>query len=130
MNITNIIIDYVNTSDITGAILINGEWGVGKSFYWREKIVPILEKLTDKDGIPYKCLYVSLNGITETIDIMAQLNLEKNTGPKAGKIIHAKGIPLVKTIGQWFNKQQFAESVITAIFEATAPTCTHFLYLG
>ena len=45
MDIIKIITDYVSRSDVDGAVMINGKWGIGKSFYWREKIVPAIEKI-------------------------------------------------------------------------------------
>jgi hypothetical protein len=58
--------------------MINGKWGIGKSFYWREKIVPVIEKIKNSStNKKYTCLYVSLNGLTDPIEIFTQLALAK-----------------------------------------------------
>lgn len=88
MNVINTITDYIHSPNSTGAILLNGPWGVGKSHYWRNKIVPVLEEIVNKNtGNKYKCIYISLNGIKSTDDIDKQLGLAKLglSNPKLSK---------------------------------------------
>lgn len=88
MNIINTITDYIQSPNSTGAILLNGPWGVGKSHYWRNKIVTVLEEIINKNtGHKYKCIYISLNGIKSTGDIDKQLGLAKLglSNPKLSK---------------------------------------------
>ena len=58
--IKDIIIDYLKNDKSNQAILIDGEWGSGKTFFIKENIISeIKEKLTD---VPV--YYVSLYGIS------------------------------------------------------------------
>ena len=41
-HIDNVILDYVKAQDTDYAIIIDGQWGVGKSFYWRHAAKPTL----------------------------------------------------------------------------------------
>ena len=55
--IKNIIIDYLKNDKSNQAILIDGEWGSGKTFFVKEKVIPkIKEKL--KDVPIYMFLYM------------------------------------------------------------------------
>lgn len=52
-----IVQDYSNTEKTDYALLVNGEWGSGKTFFIKNRIIPLIEKSS-------KCIYVSLNGIS------------------------------------------------------------------
>ena len=39
------VMDYVSTPKTDYAILINGPWGCGKTFFWKHIVTPELEKL-------------------------------------------------------------------------------------
>ncbi|MBI2272264.1 MAG: hypothetical protein HYU70_00580 [Bacteroidetes bacterium] len=121
MNISKIITDYIETPDSAGAILINGQWGIGKSVYWRNTIVPAIEQLTNpKTGNKYKCLYVSLNGISSTQDIIAQLQLEKLPESKGAALAKARGVTAFKILGQLINREGLTENILTTAFESLA----------
>jgi len=84
--IKDIIIDYLKNDKLNQAILIDGEWGSGKTFFIKEKIIPeIKEKLTD---VPI--YYVSLYGISSSNEIhnlvssqITEKYIEKHLGKKA-----------------------------------------------
>lgn len=84
--IKDIIIDYLKNDKSNQAILIDGEWGSGKTFFIKEKIIPkIKEKLTD---VPV--YYVSLYGISSSNEIhnlissqITEKYIEKHLGKKA-----------------------------------------------
>ena len=44
------------------ALLIDGKWGSGKTYYVKNILIPLIEK--DKK---YKPIYISLNGLNERI---------------------------------------------------------------
>ncbi|SDX01515.1 hypothetical protein SAMN05444410_10839 [Hydrobacter penzbergensis] len=118
MNITNIITDYVSSVDISGAIMINGPWGIGKSHYWRNQIVPKIEAI----AVPnkqrnFKCLYVSLNGIDDIEELMTQLTLEKLPSSTIGSLIKSKALGTVKLTAQAMNKEKLYQSVVKFITE-------------
>lgn len=83
--IKDIIIDYLKNDKSNQAILIDGEWGSGKTFFIKEKIIPeIKEKHTD---VPV--YYVSLYGISSSNEIhnlvssqITEKYIEKHLGKK------------------------------------------------
>lgn len=64
------IINYLENKETEYAIMINGEWGCGKTYFWQSKIVPHLKKLNKK------VVYVSLYGLKSTVEIDSLLLLE------------------------------------------------------
>ncbi|QDW19007.1 P-loop NTPase fold protein [Flavobacterium sp. KBS0721] len=93
--------DYLKTVNSNYALLINGSWGSGKTYFWKDSLCKICSENN------YKTLYISLNGLSkiETLDYQLKiklipllnkldskkaislLNLLKNIG---GKIIQSK----------------------------------------
>ena len=55
--------DYLNEDSVDYAILINGKWGSGKTYYWKN----YLEKIIIDKGIT--TLYISLNGVDSINEI-------------------------------------------------------------
>ncbi|MBR6982022.1 MAG: hypothetical protein IKH75_00585 [Ruminococcus sp.] len=67
------ILNYLK-NDITGrAIMLTGEWGSGKSYYVKTKLKSFLE---DKDNGKYKCVIVSLYGLSDTSEISKAIYTE------------------------------------------------------
>ncbi|MBD1864769.1 MULTISPECIES: P-loop NTPase fold protein [Trichocoleus] len=64
------IINYLKDRETEYAIMINGEWGCGKTYFWQSRIVPHLEKLKKR------VVYVSLYGLKSTAEIGNLLLLE------------------------------------------------------
>jgi len=94
---------HVLSDSSEGAIMINGDWGIGKSYYWRNIIVPELEKHENPStGKKYKCLYVSLNGISKPEDIFNQIVISKLpwTKSKAAKIASSLGAIMFNAAGK------------------------------
>ena len=48
MEIDNIIKDYVNAKDTDYAIMIDGEWGARKSWYWNNVLTEIDKQMIEK----------------------------------------------------------------------------------
>lgn len=78
--LTNIIFEYLEDSIINNAILIDGDWGSGKTYYINKKLIPALEKreLSLKETepttyIPKNIIYVSLYGVSSLSDISNQI---------------------------------------------------------
>ena len=60
------ILNYLK-KDITGrAIMLSAGWGSGKSYYVKNKLKPFLE---EKYNGKYKCVIVSLYGLSDTSEI-------------------------------------------------------------
>lgn len=67
-NLLSIIKDYVMEQDTEYAILIVGDWGCGKTFYWKNNISKMLMKLNG-NGNKYRPIYISLFGLTNVNEI-------------------------------------------------------------
>lgn len=74
-NVLQAIVDYVRTSNTDYALLINGPWGSGKTYFWKDCVETKL-KSVKLDGKPCRPLYVSLYGCKNTKDIDTQLFLQ------------------------------------------------------
>ena len=48
------ILDYIRADYTDYAIMLNGEWGSGKTYFWNHKIKPKIEK----DILQYICHYM------------------------------------------------------------------------
>ncbi len=74
-NISEFILDYIE-NDITGrAIMLSGEWGSGKSYYIKNTLKPFLEN----NNKGYKCVIVSLNGLSNISEISKAIYMELRT---------------------------------------------------
>lgn len=72
----NFILNYIK-NDITGrAIMLTGEWGSGKSYYIKNTLKPFLE---DKDNGKYKCVIISLYGLSDISEISQAIYTELRT---------------------------------------------------
>lgn len=69
--IEDIFIDYLATKDTSYAILINGTWGSGKTYFWKNTLTKHCE------NAKLKPVYLSLNGINkiETLDYQLKIKL-------------------------------------------------------
>lgn len=56
-NIKDIFEDYITKPTVQYALLINGPWGSGKTFFWKNELAPVAANKGKK------IIYVSLNGI-------------------------------------------------------------------
>ena len=69
----NTIDAFINNHFYQYAIMINGEWGSGKTYFIKNELIPHLKnkKYKDTDGIEKEkdLNYISLYGIKETSDI-------------------------------------------------------------
>ena len=62
---------YVEKDQTKSAIMLTGEWGIGKSHYIKNELIPFL---TSNGG--YKCILVSLYGLSSVSDISKSIYLE------------------------------------------------------
>ena len=71
------ICDYVRKPYTDYAIMLNGEWGSGKTYFWNNKLRSRLEsiKIGDKN---YKTIYMSLYGINSLEEISKKIFIETN----------------------------------------------------
>ena len=71
------ILDYIRKPYTDHAIMINGEWGSGKTYFWNNKVKSKIET-TDINGKHYKTIYMSLYGISNLDDISKKIFIEMN----------------------------------------------------
>ena len=71
------ILDYIRKPYTDHAIMINGEWGSGKTYFWNNKVKNKIES-TEIDGKRYKTIYMSLYGISNLDDISKKIFIEMN----------------------------------------------------
>lgn len=99
----NFIKNYIESSKLRSAIMINGPWGIGKSYYIENDLVPFIKKECD-----YDIIQISLYGLTTIKDLIKQIYMEvrakklicKNEKLAVGKIV-AKSI--LNGITSFFN---------------------------
>ena len=77
------------------ALLINGEWGCGKTFFIQREVIPHLKETTNKD-----VNYFSLFGIKSVDEISQQLCVEaiKDKLGKTGAVLDSRGGQLAASI--------------------------------
>ncbi|OOB83768.1 hypothetical protein BZL53_01410 [Flavobacterium columnare] len=94
--IEDIFKDYLTTKDTSYAILINGTWGSGKTYFWKNTLTKHCET------VKLKPIYLSLNGINkiETLDYQLKIKLI----PYLNKIDVKKAGAIGKITKNIFNK--------------------------
>ena len=71
------ILDYIRKPYTDHAVMINGEWGSGKTYFWNNKVRSKIES-TDINGKRYRTIYMSLYGISNLDDISKKIFMEMN----------------------------------------------------
>lgn len=71
------ILDYIRKPYTDHAIMINGEWGSGKTYFWNNKVKSKIESI-EINGKRYKTIYMSLYGISNLDDISKKIFIEMN----------------------------------------------------
>ena len=69
------ILDYIRADYTDYAIMINGEWGSGKTYFWNNKVRNKIESLS-LNGKKYTTIYMSLYGISNLEDISKKIFIE------------------------------------------------------
>ena len=69
------ILDYIRSDYTDYAIMINGEWGSGKTYFWNHKIRKKIEAM-HINGKQFTTIYMSLYGISNLEDISKKIFIE------------------------------------------------------
>ena len=69
------ILDYVRADYTDYAIMINGEWGSGKTYFWNNRIRNKIETM-QFNGRRYTPIYMSLYGISNLEEISKKIFIE------------------------------------------------------
>lgn len=72
------ICDYVRKPYTDYAVMLNGEWGSGKTYFWNNKLRSRLESIKNIQGKNYKTIYMSLYGINSLEEISKKIFIETN----------------------------------------------------
>ena len=70
--------EYIRKPYTDYAVMINGEWGSGKTHFWNNKLRKRIEVIKNKSGKTYKTIYISLYGINSIEEISKKIFLETN----------------------------------------------------
>jgi len=84
MQIDKVITDYVLSKDSDYAIMIDGEWGAGKSWYWDNVLTKQIKEIPTKDNTAdkpsfYNVAKISLFGISSVDDLRIKIFEETST---------------------------------------------------
>lgn len=85
MSIDAVLSDFA-VSDIPGAIVLQGRWGVGKTYLWRYKVLPVVFSKQSKTSYSY----VSLFGISSLAELKASLAMATEESDQEAKYRHDK----------------------------------------
>ena len=100
--IINVIKSYIDEKLYNYAVMIDGEWGSGKTYFVKNTLIPDLkekeqEKKKNPDYNPRKFIYISLYGIKNVDDIGKQIYMENyldNDKKKKGYTFGASAVSL------------------------------------
>ncbi len=73
----NAICDYIRKPYTDYAIMLNGKWGSGKTYFWNNNLRDKIEKISN-EGKKYKTIYISLYGVNSLEEISKKLFIETN----------------------------------------------------
>lgn len=111
-SINEFIKNYIKNYKLKSAIMLSGDWGIGKSYYIENSLAPYLKEQISNQ---FQCIIISLYGIKSIDEISKQLFFEINfnklskpirTATNVGKTI-AKGVSSFFNITIDFNDTTF-----------------------
>lgn len=96
---------YIEKDKTGRAIMLTGPWGIGKSFYLKNELIPFLEK--EENG-KHQCIVVSLYGLSDTAEISKAIFFEaklKLLNPKTsgGKTVQLIAKTIFKGVTSYFG---------------------------
>lgn len=101
--------NYIGKENTQYALMISGNWGIGKTFYWKniieKNVIPKINKKREKEGV-YKTLYISLYGVGSFDEINNKIlfsRMPKILSKKAFKLITILGTKFISGISNFFS---------------------------
>ena len=91
---------YIEKDRTGRALMLTGPWGIGKSYYIKNTLIPFLEK---KENGKHTCIVVSLYGLSSLQEVSKAIYLESrikklNPDSEAGKIALFAGKQFLKVL--------------------------------
>ena len=134
MQIDKIIIDYVLSKDTDYAIMIDGEWGAGKSWYWDNVLTEQIKGIPTKDnteGKPsmYKVAKISLFGISSVDDLRIKIFEESNSFFANKKVKNGARLTglFVNKVASMFNFSETNSKDISNLLEVFSVNLDHYV---
>ncbi|MGE6226838.1 P-loop NTPase fold protein [Paenibacillus chitinolyticus] len=108
--ITDSILNYIKKDKTNYAILLNGSWGSGKTYFWENTLRPEIEK-TNISGKKMNVVYISLYGLKSLEEVNKKIFLEnlKNAIPPKNRYY----LKLKKVLD--FTKKKSADKPLTEL---------------
>ena len=134
MQIDKIIIDYVQSKDTDYAIMIDGEWGAGKSWYWDNVLTGQIKKIPTKDNTEekpstYNVAKISLFGISSVDDLRIKI-FEETSAFFANKYVKTgaklTGMVLNKVAG-FFNVSETSAKDVSDLLSEFSVNLEHYV---
>jgi len=134
MQIDKIIIDYVQSKDTDYAIMIDGEWGAGKSWYWDNVLTEQIKKIPTKDNTEekpsmYKVAKISLFGISSVDDLRIKIFEESNSFFANKKVKNGARLTglFVNKVASMFNVSETNSNDISNLLEVFSVNLNHYV---
>lgn len=67
--------DYIKQNGTNYALVLNGTWGSGKTYFWKKYLMDEIKKISNTDNEKYEPVYISLYGLASIMDIEKNLLL-------------------------------------------------------
>lgn len=134
MQIDKVITDYVLSKDTDYAIMIDGEWGAGKSWYWDNVLTEQIRKIPTKDNTEekpsmYNVAKISLFGISSVDDLRIKI-FEETSAFFANKYVKTgaklTGMVLNKVAGL-FNVSETSAKDVSDLLSEFSVNLEHYV---
>lgn len=134
MQIDKIIKDYILSKDTDYAIMIDGEWGAGKSWYWDNVLTSQIKNLPTKDNTAenpsyYKVAKISLFGIGSADDLRIKI-FEETSAFFANKYVKTgaklTGMVLNK-VASFFNVSETNAKDVSDLLSEFSVNLDHYI---
>lgn len=134
MKIEKILEDYIKAENTDYAIMIDGEWGAGKSWFWNNILTPELEKISTPDSTTenpryYKVVSISLFGISTPEELRSRIfeetsNFFKNKYVKTGAKLIGFGTNM---LANYFSLGDVKGKEVTDLFSEFSIDLNHYI---
>lgn len=134
MQIDKIITDYVKSPNTDYAIMIDGEWGAGKSWYWDNVLTAQIKNLPTRDNTAdnpsmYKVAKISLFGISSVDDLRIKI-FEETSAFFANKYVKTgaklTGMVLNK-VASFFNVSETKAEDVSELLSEFSVNLEHYV---